>query len=516
MNFLKKYEQTIVACMLVIINFIVKGIFLSSNSLANDEPFSVYHAQMDIASIIKLLSEGNNPPLYEILLHLWIKLFGISEFSVRFPSLVFSSITVLYLYKLGRKYLNKQVALYASIVFIFSNYHILFAHEARVYALLGMLSVISMYYFMGIIQYCTAHECKNNALKHSSTKKLIMLIIVNTLMIYAHYFGFFIIITQFVFFIFHKTLITKYWKQLLATIIFIVLLYAPNIFIVLHRFVESSTQGTWVQRPNGIYSIIDMLRLFTNNPYGENFMEIGINNSIVQGIFKVPVTLFSALIIGLAIVKKVLLCRTAPPTIMHTLVVVWFALPFVCMFCVSYIVPMFLDRYLMPAAVAFSLILAVSADYIITNRSYKLILPAILCALFISSAKPRITNKRNVEETVAKIKEIKDSNTLVILSPAYFTLNFVYYYNQAVFKDYATPEIYSNINRALHKENIYGANNITEIDYKKWDTIIFLDAAANFSFPHNNIKQELDATYSLLHESHIPEIFNVYKYKAKE
>jgi len=139
---------------------------------------------MSIPAIIRLLAEGNNPPLYEILLHFWIKLFGISEFSVRFPSLLFSGVTVFFIYQIGRKFLTNHIAILASVIFIFSNYQIELTHEARVYALLGLLTAAAMFYFMDILQRCIlnpTHKIPFHA--------IIRLAIVNAMLGYAHYFG---------------------------------------------------------------------------------------------------------------------------------------------------------------------------------------------------------------------------------------------------------------------------------------------------------------------------------------
>ena len=85
------FYSIIVPIILVLINFALKIKYVSWPSLAMDEPFSVYYSQFEITTIINELSKGNNPPLFEIFLHFWTKFFGISEFSVRIPSVIFSS-----------------------------------------------------------------------------------------------------------------------------------------------------------------------------------------------------------------------------------------------------------------------------------------------------------------------------------------------------------------------------------------------------------------------------------------
>ena len=558
---LKQHEQAIIIIVLVIVNFLVKGIFLLNNSLGGDEPFSVYHAQMNIASIIKLLSEGNNPPLYEILLHFWIKNFGISELSVRFPSLIFSCTTVLFIYKIGFEYLNKRVAFYASIIFIFSNYHILFAHEARVYAFLGMLTAISMYFFMGILDdYRRNSQTEyNNIINKKTTSKFIILSILNTLIIYSHYFGFFVLMIQFIFLILNLPILFKFWKKLLLSAGIIALLYSPNILVLFNRFIDSSS-GTWVKPVENLGNLFDLIYLFSNNIRIVYLLVISIvlvaawklfyhlkANKYVKGFFLIGIiplfflTSYSIFfqipfiwkltsnivytigflilvlcvnIICIVVKEKTKMSKNSN----YSFIVFWFVFIFFFMFGISFTIPMFLDRYLMIAAIAFPLFLGISTDYIIKTPVYKFIIPVILISSFIVTVKPNITNKRNVKETVEKIKALKTSNTTIYFCPDWFELNFVYYYNIEYFKDYDDVNIKYKIYQYLHSENIFPLNNHNQIDNnlnKNADKIIYLDAAADFHYPKNNIKKELDLNYHLKSQYKFNETFRVFEYELK-
>ena len=247
-----KYSSLILIS-LVLLNFIIKGYYISINSIAGDEPFSIFHAKLDLYTIIKDLSNGNNPPLYEILLHFWIKIVGISAPAVRLLSLIFSSITVIFIYKLGKSFFNIRVAIYTALLFIFSNYQILFAHEARVYALLGLLSVMSMYYFLKIII--------NNDIHRSTALKLI---IVNVALVYAHYFGFWILLIQFLYVIFNKEIRNKHWEKLLLIGGVIFLLYIPNCIVFINRFIYSSANGTWLSPVSDLGNLHTIIHEFSN------------------------------------------------------------------------------------------------------------------------------------------------------------------------------------------------------------------------------------------------------------
>lgn len=492
----RNHNDTILIIILVLINFFVKGLYTHKGALSGDEPFSVYHAQMNIPSIISILSQGNNPPLYEIILHVWIRFFGISELSVRFPSLVFNCITIFFLFKIGKKFLNQQIALVASIVFIFSNYQIYFSHEARVYSLLGMLTSISMYLFMRIMNENEKDSTHISAYKPSqSIYPILTLSLVNTLIIYAHYFGFFVIATQYIFALFHISFFKRNSKRLLLSIGIMILLYAPNIPTVIHRFMASYGE-TWVKPPQGIESIYNMFWTFSNAPV----------------VAVVVIVLFFT-----TFIKWVYQFKKQETNIRYVFIAFWFVFIFFTMFGLSYYVPMFLDRYLMPVSVSFPLLVGICTDYLIKKPRYNFVIPVITCFLFIITVKPDSYNKRDVKSLVAKIKSLKTQNTVVYFCPDWFELNFVYYYHPGWFKETAVKN-QSALNEYLHADNIYPINHYQQIDTSSIagvEKIIYIDAAADFVFPNNRIKQFMDLNFRAIEHIHIYDIFNVYVYELK-
>lgn len=469
---------------LLILNLIVKGIFLTNTSIAGDEPFSIYHAQLSIHAIIVELSSGNNPPLYEMFLHFWIKIFGISTFSVRFPSLIFSTLTVFFMYKIGEKYLTKSIGIVACVLFIFSNYQIIYAHQARVYTLLALFTTVSMYYYLKLVK---------EGLK---TVDLIALILVNTLMIYAHYFGLFVLLIQSIHLLFNIKILKRNWKSLSIAAASILVFYIPTIQVIIQRFLKSTEEGTWVRPPNGIVSLYNMLNTFNNAPV-------------------VNVAAIAILII--ATVKFLINNKLSEIEISKKLIIIWFVFPFFFMFFISYYLPIFHQPYLMFATIGYYFLLAMSANYLISIPKYQYIIPFIICILYAATTKPNITNKRNIEQTVEKIKELKTDKAVVYICPYWLDLTFLYYYD---LNEFINPNLDTLENEKMYdyfsNQNIFPIDTFTKIDtqfIKTLDKIIFLDADANFALPNNGIKDFLDKNYPLESHHHFYQIFDVYEYR---
>jgi uncharacterized membrane protein len=116
-------------------------------SLWRDEAFSYLLAKKNLLQILYLTAKDFNPPLYYLLLHFWMKVFGGSEIALRSLSLIFFWATVyigfLFMTDIF-KYSQKKAFFYLAFFLInpLLNYY---AFEARMYSLFSFFAILSFY-----------------------------------------------------------------------------------------------------------------------------------------------------------------------------------------------------------------------------------------------------------------------------------------------------------------------------------------------------------------------------------
>lgn len=121
---------------------------IDEKSIWLDESFSLWIAGHSLWDGWRWLIEvDQHPPLYYSLLHLWIRLFGSLEGPVRALSALASTLTIPVFYAACRRLLDRPTATLAVVILALSPFHVQFAQETRMYALLT-LGVACVFYFL--------------------------------------------------------------------------------------------------------------------------------------------------------------------------------------------------------------------------------------------------------------------------------------------------------------------------------------------------------------------------------
>ncbi|MCW3077955.1 MAG: rane protein-like protein [Bacteroidetes bacterium] len=182
----------------MLINLVFKLIFIDHYPFSYDEMISVKNTQLEFGHIKHEAEWDNNPPFYYYCLWIWVRIVNLTEFNVRFLSLLFISVGIGLYFVLVRKNLNLTTALISSGILTFSNFLTFYAHEARVYALIFLLAIVSTILFF-------------NFLEKPDILNLFFLALINFIIIYSHYIAALIIIGQYVFIILYER---KYLKKI--------------------------------------------------------------------------------------------------------------------------------------------------------------------------------------------------------------------------------------------------------------------------------------------------------------
>lgn len=168
---------------------------LEAQSLWHDEGNSLRLAERSISELIEATRRDIHPPAYYILLKVWIALVGTSEFGLRALSALWSVLAVAASFGLGRRFFGGWGASLAAVLVAANSFAIYYGQEARMYAQLGALSLLSL---------CLLADLLRETVKHQLNHRRYWLawgalVLVNTLGMYSQYTYAFTLATQGIF-----------------------------------------------------------------------------------------------------------------------------------------------------------------------------------------------------------------------------------------------------------------------------------------------------------------------------
>jgi len=225
-------------------------------SIWDDEAHTYWNTHSLISDVFSRSSEANavHPPLYFIVIHYWMIIFGDSATSMRLPSLIFGLITIFFVYKLGTLLSNKTVGLLASLLIAISVCHIQHLQDARPYSLFAFLTTLSFFFYINLVS-------------KKSISIMAGYIVSSSLMLYTHFFSFFILLGQNIISIYtiyfsddKKTNIRKW----ITSQIILFFLYLPWLKITIDTFILGTNEGFWLKRP-GVNYIIETFKIYSGS-----------------------------------------------------------------------------------------------------------------------------------------------------------------------------------------------------------------------------------------------------------
>jgi len=312
-----KRQDLLLLIALVGAGAILKLLWVGNNALAHDEPFTVYWALQPWQTFRAMLATENNPPLYFMIMRGWVDLVPLAPGWLRLPSALFSTVAVWPLYLIGKRLSGTHAALIASLLFTLSGYHLGFAHEVRAYSLFTLLTILSVWQLLRLVD--------------AGPRAWGWLLLVNVLLVYTHFFGWLVVGLQ-ALFIFFAPELGNTWRAWLRMAVLLLVSYIPYGYIFFMRAGTSIVEGTWLTSPQP-EEVYNMLWRWSNAPVIAVLLLLLIIHALVRQAFR-----GTALRMGL----------------------LWTFVPLIGLFLLSYWVPVYLDRYLVFAAPGWALLVGTS------------------------------------------------------------------------------------------------------------------------------------------------------------
>jgi uncharacterized membrane protein len=222
------------------------ALYNSNTAYSSDEVWSIKTAALNYSAGMTALKADVHPPLYFLILHSWIRLFGTGERAVRSLSDLFYILSVFAVFGLGRELYGTKTGLLCAAVYLSSPLAILAAQFARMYSLLSLLAILSTWLYLQF------------SIKPRDSRLLFALYIaVNILGTFTHIAFFFLLFAQIVFHLlfYRRMRMKRFALAIVLSLVPYLFLWGP---ILLGQIANSREGAAWVKNP-GFSMLADLL-----------------------------------------------------------------------------------------------------------------------------------------------------------------------------------------------------------------------------------------------------------------
>lgn len=429
-------HATLIALAFIGVNLAMKLPLISSQGLWFDEAVSLSQVQ-DTYDLTKSLTSDASAPLYGLLLSGWSTVFGPTLEAGRSLSAIFSACTAGALFLFGRRFLSARTGVFAALLFTLSRTQLYYGYEARAYALVGLLCVASFYVFLELLE-------------DPKWWRAVLAGVLSAALVYAHYVAVFALVAQLVtaLWLVHirsRAMIVYVGSQLFAGVLF-----APCAAFLLLSDSALPMRG-WIPTPTP-GDVLYVLSAFVGGP-----LLVGVYAAVLGAT------------LGFAQIGSIRLDRDRV-----TVLLLWLIVPLVVDYGVSFLIPSFLYRYLLYAALGLFLLTAYAISRLPVPEvgRWGALALILLPAAWGTAFDPILRSDWRGAAEIARNE--RADGVLTIVTPPYQLLPFAYHYS---FDAFAEQESMVEMLGALGVHALPTLTGVPDAVHGKSDRVVILSEA---------------------------------------
>jgi len=339
---------------LVILALVVRFHGIAIPVIWYDEAFSVLLSDRAPGLIWSLTARDVHPPLYYVILHYWALLFGNSVISLRGLSAVADVGTLVLCLKLMSLVATRRATFFAGVLLVLLPISVRYSQEVRMYALLG-------FWLMGatVALVCWSRQ-------PHSRRYAIIYVVVMAAAFYTHYFAALAVLVHWLFWSgwgagAPVALPVRKWFMANVAIVALYVPWLPHLIEQMRRMdgLEWVAPTTWDMLPGLVSRCIVMIQAAGSEWWW-------------------------AMLVSAAMIACCLMALSNARYDRRSMILLigYFFVSAMTVFLVSWIVPVFVTRYLVFAAVGLPLVAAVALDGLAERRP----LVAFICLCLLVAA----------------------------------------------------------------------------------------------------------------------------------